>query len=141
MLKGSIALTGTNKDPKYKFVDTTSTGAIKNLASFVSFGNVYNDGYSNMTNNKNQFATAITGNSANMSNTGISIMEITGTTSLLYIFGKKGSECYVWTKNSDLVVYGSANSPTNKWSGSLPLEPYKMYHFIAVEDNQIAVVN
>ncbi len=141
MLKGSIALTGTSKDPKYYFVDPTSTGAIRNLAYFVSFGNVYYDGYSLMTNNKNQFGTPITDNNVNMSNTAISIFEITGTTSLLNIFGKKGSECYVWTKNSNLIVFGSANSMTNKWSGSLTLEPYKMYHFIAVEDNQIAVVN
>lgn len=141
LLQGVIALTGKNQSPTYRFVDTESTGFIINLASVVTFGNVYNDGYSNMTNNKNQFASAITGNRANMSNTGISIIEITGTTSLLNIFGKKGSECYIWTKNSNLVVLGSENSITNKWSGSLTLEPYKMYHFIAVEDNQIAVVN
>lgn len=143
LLQGVIALTGTNQSPTYRFVDTESTGFIINLASVVSFGNVYNDGYSNMRNTKGGGVgiATITGNNVTLSNTNIGIYEITGTTSLLNIFAKKNSEGYIWTKQSGLVIYGSANSTTNKWSGSITLEPYKMYHVFAVEDNQIALVN
>ena len=141
MLKGSIALTGTNKDTKYNCVDPTSTGKILNQAYFVSLSNVYKNGYSEQTNINKYRGGNITGNSVNMNPNFIEIFEITGTTSLSNIYGKKGTECFIWTKNSNLVVFGSANSTTNKWSGSLTLEPYKMYHFIAVEDNQIAVIN
>lgn len=141
ILKGIIALTGINKEPRYNYVDPTSTGKILNQAYFVSLSNVYKEGYSEQTNINKYRGGNITGNSVNMNANLIGIFEITGTTSLLNIYGKKGSECFIWTKNSNLVVYGSANSTTNKWSGSLTLEPYKMYHFIAVEDNQIAVIN
>ena len=143
LLQGAIALTGTNQSPTYRFVDPDSTGVIMNLASVVSLSNVYNDGYSNMVNTKRGgigIAT-ITGNNVNLSNTNRGVYEITGTTSLLNIFGKKNSEAYIWTKQSGLVIFGSANSTTNKWSGSITLEPYKIYHVLAVDDNQIAIFN
>lgn len=141
VMLGSITCTGTTQTNKFYLIEK-SNASIKVLGNLTLFSNVYNarkgDAFTDnpraiinydMTN----FTNDVSVNYLNTSNTGTQITKVTS--SILNIFGQKGTKQRIWTDQTGLVIYGSANSTTNKWSGSITLEPYKIYNIIMLEDN------
>lgn len=139
MLLGSIALTGTPKNPLYNFVDPESTGQIINLAQFTTLSNVYKNNANLMLSNNEKIGNTITGNTINIENTSIYTNKITN--SISNIYGQKGSKIRVWTDQNNIVLNGKNNSDTNKWNDNITLEPYKIYTIFMVEKNQCAIFN
>lgn len=141
---GSVALTGTNQSTKYLFIKNSNNN-INSSAIYNVLSTTYNFSTSTsftkgaFLNSNEIFFNDTTSNTLNLGSASNFIVKVTQ--NLLSIYGPKGAKARLWTDSENIVIFGKANSQTNKWTGTITMEPYKFYDIFMVDSNQAMISN
>ena len=140
ILNGAMSFTGTVQSTLYKLFDDACSSSVNNNANIYVLTNVYSTSYKgtgSYINGNYTIGRDNTSNSLQMDNLYNKIVK--QTVNITNVFGSKGSFCYIWTDQENISISGTGASITNKWSGDITLEKYKLYLLYMIESNQCII--
>lgn len=145
ILNGSIALTGTEKDTPYNFIEFVKTTIINNaIINYIN--SVYNitspsfipETNAGLINQSFNYKSDNNANTLNVSHNYTDIIKITQT--LLNIFGRKGSQAYIYTTEENISIKGSnSGSITALFTNDVSIPNGRFKKILFIENNKFIV--
>ena len=145
ILNGSIALTGTEKDTPYKFIEFVKTTIINN-ATINYVNSIYNitasafepDTNAGLINQSFNYRSDNNANTLNVSHNYTDIIKITQ--NLQNIFGIKGSQAYIYTTQENISIKGSSSgSITALFTNDVSIPNGRFKKILFIEKNKFII--
>lgn len=145
ILNGSIALTGTEKDTPYNFIEFVKTTIINN-ATINYVNSIYNitasafepDTNAGLINQSFNYRNDNNANTLNVSHNYTDIIKITQT--LQNIFGIKGSQAYIYTTQENISIKGSSSgSITALFTNDVSIPNGRFKKILFIENNKFII--
>lgn len=145
ILNGSISLTGTEKETAYNFIEFAKTTIINNaIINYIN--SVYNitsssfipETNAGLINQSFNYRIDNNANTLNVSHNYTDIIKITQT--LQNIFGKKGSQAYIYTTQENISIKGSTSgSITALFTNDVSIPNGRFKKILFIENNKFII--